>query len=230
MSDIQNEFVTDSEPDRQIIVVFIKSAVEETAKVYGPIFTRMVSTYALEFEAEKLGETLSEGIQGLEEVTDYIVSNLDKYPKGYCALVYGIGKAESKLQGSTGAGSKRSAYTAMKSILESSGLLNNVIGTTEDAFEANYKFEELSKMVKTAFPLRFIRGKNNEVTIVAENCLFKDACRAFVNEGISRMIGGGECVALICHAAVAEIITKKLYDYRLDEFDKPGCRGRVFEI
>ncbi|MFB0563261.1 MAG: hypothetical protein ACETWM_18830 [Candidatus Lokiarchaeia archaeon] len=230
MSDNKNEFVTESGPDNQTFVLFIKGAVEETAKFYGPIFTRMVSNYAVEFEAEKLKEEPPENIQGLEDITNYILENLDRYPQGYCSLVYGIGKAESKLQGSTGSGAKRSAYSAMKSIIESSGLLNSVIGTTKDAFEANYKFEELSKMVKTTIPLRFIKGENNEVTIVTDNCPFKDACIAFVNEGISRLIGGGECVALISHAAVTEIIIGNPFDYRLDKFDNPECSGRIFEI
>ena len=230
MSDSKNEIIVESEPDRQSYVLFIKGAVEETAKLYGPIFTRMVSNYALEFEAEKLREEPPENIQGLEDVINYILANLDRYPQGYCSLVYGIAKAESKLQGSTGAGSKRSAFHAMKSILESSGLVNGLIGSTKDAFEAIDKFEELSKTVKTAYPERFIREENGQVTMVVDDrCPFRDACMAFVNEGISRMVGGEECVSLITHVAVTEIITKKHFDYRLDEFDTPECRGRIFK-
>jgi hypothetical protein len=230
MSSNKDEIIVESDPDSQVSILFVKSAIEETEKIYGSIFTRMVSEYALKFEAEKPNENLTENIQGLEEVTNYIIANLDKYSKGYCSLMYGIGQAESKLQGSTGAGAKRSAYSAMKSIIESSGMLNNIIGTTEDIFEALDKFEEIGKAVKTAIPLRFIRGENNSVTMVSEKCPYKDACRAFVNEGISRMVGGSECINIICHTAVAEIVTKKQFDYQLDEFDKPECRGRIFEV
>nr|MDO8083092.1 hypothetical protein [Candidatus Freyarchaeota archaeon] len=230
MSNSENEIIVESEPDSQTFVLFAINAIEETAKLYGPIFTRMVSEYALKFEAEKLKEKPPENIQGLEQVTNYIITNLKRYPRGYCSLIYGVGKAEARLQGSTGAGAKRSAFHAMKSILENSGLLNSATGTTKDLFEALDKYEEISKAVKTAFPLHLIRGENNQVTMVVPNCPFKDSCKAVMNEGISRLVGGSECTVLITHNAVAEIVTKKQFDYRLDEFDKPQCRGRIFEV
>jgi hypothetical protein len=220
----------ESEPDSQTIVLVGKTAVEETAKLYGPIFTRMASEYALKFEAEKLKERPPENIRDLEAVTNYIIANLGRYPQGYNSLIYGIGKADSKLQGSTGIGARRAAYSAIKSILESSGLLNSIIGTTEDAFEAIYKAEELNKEIKTAVPARYIRGENNQVIVIVPNCYYKDACNAFVKEGISRIVGGSECIYLIVTNAEAEIITKKQFDYRIDEFGKSECRGRIFEV
>ena len=220
----------ESEPDSQTIVLVGKTAVEETAKLYGPIFTRMVSVYALQFEAEKLKERPPENIRDLEAVTNYILANLGRYPRGYNSLIYGIGKADSKLQGSTGIGARRAAYSAIKSILESSGLLNSIIGTTEDAFEAIYKAEELNKEIKTAVPARYIRGENNQVIVIVPNCCYKDACNAFVNEGISRLVGGSECIYLIVTNAEAEIITKKQLDYKIEEFGKSECRGRIFEV
>lgn len=230
MPDGENEFTLDGEFNDQNAVFFIKFAVEETEKLFGPIFTRMVSEHALEFEAEKLNEKPPENIRGLEDVSNYIITNLGKYPNGYNSLIYGIAKAESKLQGSTASGAKRAAYSAMKAILESSSLLNSVIGTTEDALEAIKKSSEIGKAAKTTIPMRFIREENNGVTMVVPDCPFKDACRALVKEGISRMVGGSECVNRIDNAASLEIITKKHFDYRLEKFDNPECRGRIFEI
>jgi hypothetical protein len=99
----------------------------------------MVSEYALQFEAEKLEEDPPENIEGLDQVTNYILANLNRYPRGYCALLYGTAKADSKFWGSTGAGARRAAYSAMKSMSVSSGLLNGMIGTTRDPLEAIYK-------------------------------------------------------------------------------------------
>jgi len=227
----KNEIIVESEPDRKSYVLFIKGAIEETAKIYGPIFKRMASKYALEFEAEKLKEEPPENIQGLEDVTNYILQNLDRYPQGYCALIYGIAKAESKLQGSTGAGARRAAFHAIKSILHSSGLLNGLIGSTEDAFEAIDKFENISKAIKTAYPERFLKEENNQIVMILdERCPFRDACKAFTRERISRMIGGEECVSLITHVAVSEIITKKKFDYKLEKYDELECRGRIFSV
>jgi hypothetical protein len=226
----KNEFIIECEPDSQILVLVAKTAVEETAKLYGPIFTRMVSEYALKFEADKLKESPPENVQGLEAVTNYIIANLGKYPRGYNSLIYGVCKADSKLQGSTGAGAKRAAYIAMKSIMESSGLLNTLIGTTEDAFEAIRKAEELNKEIKSTVSGRYIRGENNRIIMIVPNCLFKDACNAFVKERISRMVGGSECIFLITTNAEGEIVTKKHLDYRLEEFGEPNCKGIIFEF
>jgi hypothetical protein len=226
----KNELTQAEDFNNQNAVFILKIAVQETAKIYGPIFTRMVSENALQFEAEKLKEKTPQNLPGLDDVFNYIIANLDKYPRGYNSLIYGIAKAESKLQGSTASGAKRAAYSAVKAILQSSGLLNSVIGTTEDAFESIEKSSEIGKAAKTSPAMRFIREENNGVTIVVPDCPFKDACRSFVKEGISRLVGGSECINLIDNAASVEIITKKQFDYRLEEFDKPQCRGRIFEV
>ncbi|GEM_PF-904737 len=230
LSNIKNEFSVEGELDSRTIVFVAKTAVEETAKLYGQIFARMVSEYALQFEAKKLGEKPPENISGLGAVTDYILANLDRYPKGFNALIYGIGKAESKLQGSTGAGSRRAAYSAMKYIMESSGMLSSIVGTTKDIFEAIYKAEEINKEIKTAVSARYIREKNNQVIEVVPNCPFRDACSAIIDEGIGRLVGGSECICLITTNAEAEIITKKQLDYKIEEFGKSECRGRIFEV
>nr|MDO8082112.1 hypothetical protein [Candidatus Freyarchaeota archaeon] len=230
-SSSENEFTSSGEWDNKNAVFFAKMAIEETAKLYGSIFTRMASKYALEFEVEKLKEKPPENIQGLEEVINYITANLDRYPRGHCALVYGIGKADYKLQGSSAAGSKRAAYGASKSIIGNSGILNSVVGTTEDVFEACKKWIAAVQSTKVMIPTRFIRGENNQVNIVFHACcMHKDACMALLEEGISRMIGGLECIILILINAGVEIITKKHFDYTLEEFDKPDCRGRIFEV
>lgn len=78
----KNEFMVECETDSQNLLLAAKFAVEETAKLYGPIFTRIVSEYALKFEAEKLNEKPPENIQGLEAVTNYILANLKRYPRG----------------------------------------------------------------------------------------------------------------------------------------------------
>ncbi|WXG41804.1 MAG: hypothetical protein WED07_13740 [Candidatus Freyarchaeum deiterrae] len=228
VSDNKNEILVEGEPDVPAVVLFAKTAIDETSKIYGPIFARLVSVHALRFEAEKLKEE-PPNIQGLTDVSNYIVTNMNKYTRGYCAVIYGVGKAEATLQGSMGAGAKRSAWSAMRSMLENTGLLNNLVGTTGDILEAIDKFNVIGKQLKTVLTVRFIRDENNQVREVVPNCPFKDACKALVKEGVTRVRGGMECMSLIANTAVAGIITKKSLDYNLDEFDKPECRGRIFE-
>ncbi|WXG39805.1 MAG: hypothetical protein WED07_03100 [Candidatus Freyarchaeum deiterrae] len=225
----------DSEPDSQNILLTIKIAAEETAKLFGPIFIRMMTEFALKFEAEKLKEKQPENIQGLEEVINYIIANLDRYPLGYNAFCYGVIRADSELQGASGSGSRRAAYGGMKTVLESSGLLNSLIGATEDIFEADYKAQKtlepvVFKAVKTAFPPRHIRGENNQAIIIVPNCMYKDACDALLNEGILRRVGGVECIYLSITIFGPEIITKKHLDYKLDECGESECRGKIFEV
>jgi hypothetical protein len=220
----------ESEPDNQTLLLVAKTAAEETAKLYGTLFARMVAEYALKFEAEKLKEKPPENIRGLEQVTDYIIANFGRYPRGYNSLIYGIAKADIKFWGSTGAGSRKAAYSAIKSIFENSGILKGVIGATKDPFEAIYMTEKINKETKTASTAKYIRGENNQVTAIVPNCIYMDSCIAFLKEGISRVIGGSNCVFLIVTTVGAEIITEKHLDYRLDKLHESECRGRIFEF
>ena len=86
--------------------------VDRQAKVYGPVFYNLASRYVLEFESKKLGESVPENIESFEQVREYVVGNLDRYPHGYCALLYGLIKAEVSLQGGTGT-STRIATTSV---------------------------------------------------------------------------------------------------------------------
>jgi len=196
-------------------------------KLYGPIYTRLALKYALEFEAEKLKEKPPKNIQELEEVANYIIANLDRYPNGHCSLHYGLLKAEVKLQG--GAGTRKEAHDAMKNVLKTSGFLKGLIGTTENAYEAikMLPIREIKQVTRHHY-IR-VEGKN-EVIVVISDCPYKDMCWALVDEGVSRMVGGLHCTLLALGNAAAEIITGKHFDYVLEEFDEPDCRGRIFEI
>jgi hypothetical protein len=226
----ESQFTLEGEYDSEAAPRYQKLAIEGAAKIYGPIYTRMVSQYGLEFEAKMLKEKppLNEG---LDATINYILKNMNRYPRVQCALAYAIGKADAMLQGSVGAGAKRAAYNAMKIVLEKSGLLSG-IEKTDDAFKACKMFANTLKLIKSVVPARYAKSgeKNNEIIAVHHDCPYKDSCRARVNEGLTRMIGGKECTALLMANACIEIITKKQFDYVLDEFDTPDCKGRIFEI
>jgi hypothetical protein len=242
VSDSENEVTIEGELESTVNIFLAKGAIEENAKLYGPIYKRIASDYALDFEARMLKENLPENIQGLEAVTNYIIANLNRYPRGHCSLIYAISKSENKLQGHAGSsGSRRAAFSAMKNMLEAVGLLNSLIGTTEDIVEAAKAFKAKVgdtfaakgmqvKKAEQAQRIHYIRGEGkNQAIIIYSNCPYKDTCRALLNEGISRMVGGVPCINLILGNAITEIITKKRFDYALDEFDKPDCKGKIFE-
>lgn len=223
------EFTVDVETDKQALTFLVKYAADETSKIYGPIFNRMAAEHAVRFEAEKLGEKPPENITTLDEATDYIMRNLNKYPRGYNSLMYAIGKVEAKLQGATGAAAKRTAFSAMKSIIKNSGILNDLEGKISDPFEAIYKVQELEKHTKTTVPAKY-KKQGNQVIAEYPDCPFKEVCRKFNEEGVLRTVGGMECINLITLNAQAEIITQKRLDYKLEEFDKPHCKGKIYEL
>lgn len=243
VSNSENECIIEGELDSVISIYLGKGAIEENAKLYGPIYTRMTSEYALQFESRMLNENSPENISGLEAVTNYIIANQNRYPRGHCAIIYGIAKAESKLQGHAGSsGSRRAAYSAIKNMLEKAGLLKDLVGTTENVMEGAKAFAakaggafaakgmSISKEGQVQ-RIHYIKGEGkNQAIILYSNCSYKDTCRALMKEGISRMVGGLQCENLILGNACTEIITKKHFDYTLDEFDKPDCRGRIFEV
>jgi hypothetical protein len=243
MSKPENEWTIEGEFDSIFSVYLAKVAFEAVAKIYGPIYIQMVSKHALEFEVRMLKEKPHENVQGPDAVTKYILENLNRYSRGYCSLLYAIGKSESELQGSAGtSGSRIAAYNAVKNVLESTGLLSSYIGTTEDALEASKLFgvKVVDALAAKGLIIRKgdnvqrmhhirVEGKNEEIVILS-NCQFKDTCRAYVDEGISRLIGGLQCINLMLGTVVVGIITRKPFDYILEEFDTPDCRGRIVEV
>ncbi|MEM3586738.1 MAG: hypothetical protein QXO71_05375 [Candidatus Jordarchaeaceae archaeon] len=197
----------------------------EHEKLYGLVYTRMALKYILEFEAKKLREEPPQNIQGLEEVVNYIIANLDRYPNGHCALHYGTLKAEFSLQG--GIGVRKLTREIMKNLLETSGFLKSLVGTTESAYEA-VKMLPLREM-KLIKRLHCVRAEGkNEVIGTISDCPFKDSCRALVEKGMSRRIGGLHCTMLTFGTVAVEIITGK--NFAPDKIEEPHCIGRVFEI
>ncbi|WXG42118.1 MAG: hypothetical protein WED07_15365 [Candidatus Freyarchaeum deiterrae] len=223
---LEKECIIEGQFDSPTAIGFIKAAITEIAKIYGPIFNRTVAGYALDFESRMLKENPPENIQGLEAVITYIVANLNRYPMGHCALTYGLLKSENRFEGGTG--TRRAAYGAIKAILESTGMLKSLVGTTKNAYEALKALPV--KQIKQVTRYHYIRNEEkNEVIPIYSNCPYKDSCLALVDEGISRIIGGFHCTLLNCALATVEIVTKEHFDYALEEFDKPDCRGRIFE-
>ncbi|MEM2146752.1 MAG: hypothetical protein QW279_15420 [Candidatus Jordarchaeaceae archaeon] len=199
----------------------------ERVKFYGPVYIKLALKYILEFEAEKLKEEPPQNLQELEDVANYIIANLDRYPNGHCSLHYGTLKADVHLQG--GIGLRKITREVMKNILEASGFLKNLIGATENAYDA-LKILPIREMKQvTRYQYVKVKGKNEVIGAVVD-CPYKDSCRALAEEGISRTIGGLHCTLLIFGSVALEIITRKNFDFTLDEFDEPYCKGRIYEI
>ncbi len=211
--------------DANLAVLFLKQSFEDVGKVFGPSYIKLLVDYAKQFEAEKLGESPPAEIQTIDDVVNYILKNLDRYPRGYCALVFGNAKADSKIEGATGAAWKRSGLNALKQLMQASGLL----GETLELKEALEKSQEFAKSINMAAQLQFINESEDTVSVVVEKCPFTDSCEAFDREGISRVAGRRECANLICYTAAAQLVTGKQCDYSLVR-NEGKCLGKIFLV
>jgi len=217
-------------PDSSLTFLTAKETVEEVSQVFGPVFKNMVARYALEFEVEKLGCEKPEGVETFEEVSDFIAKNLDKYPDGFCALIYGMLKAERLLQGGTGAGARSAAIDAIRNVIKKSGLLDEIVGSTKDPYEAMLKAGEIYEKLNVESPIKVRKLADGSVEVVALDCPYADACKRAVREGIRRMIGNVECIELILDWATIEIVTEEKFDYSLEHYDPPRCSGKLFRV
>ncbi|MBS7287927.1 MAG: hypothetical protein KIH01_04085 [Candidatus Freyarchaeota archaeon] len=210
----------------------VKFVADKIVETFGPVYRRFIVTYALKFESEALDESTPDGIEDLEQLNNYLLSKIEKHPKSYCALIYGMSKADQLLQG--GSGTARTASSiAIKRLLEDSGVLNQLINSTDDPYEALTKTEELFVSINTGLPgeVKFQKLVDGNVRVIVSDCPFLDACEKMRFEGLWRPDGTPECYLLTRSMVVAEIITHKRYDYRVEDLNPPeSCKGYLFPI
>jgi len=216
--------------DPDVLAAFIGGAVKVIDSLFGPAFTRMISRYALEFESQKTGEEPPENILSVDEVINYLKERRERYPKFYNSLIYGIAKTEKMFEGSTASGAKNLASNAIKKMIEEVGLLNEVKGKIPNIYEALMRFIEITKSLKAASPQRIVKESEKVILLEMEGCPWKDACEAMEREGITRLTGDPECVVLIANSAGVSLVSGKPVDYKLEIFNEPNCKGRIFEI
>ncbi|MHA1710795.1 MAG: hypothetical protein ACTSUS_01815, partial [Candidatus Freyarchaeota archaeon] len=144
--------------------------------------------------------------------------------------IYGMLKAERFLQGGTGAGARSAAIDAIRNVIKKSGLLDEIVGSTKDPYEAMLKAGEIYEKLNVESPIKVRKLADGSVEVVALDCPYADACKRAVREGIRRMIGNVECIELILDWATIEIVTEEKFDYSLEHYDPPRCSGKLFRV
>jgi hypothetical protein len=200
--------------------------VKITEQFYGPFFSKIVARAAAEFEAKKIGDQTLPRIETMEDASEYIMQNIVKYPDGFCAVVYGLAKAENNLQGGIGSGGRT---TAKKSALNS--LMGSYARNSTNSTEV-YRMQ--TSMAKEARLLvgnvKEISGDENSVTVLFEGCHFADACNAIAQEKIGKIAGGFECTNARSGTASLEYSTKLAHDFEVTRFSPPNCIFRMFKV
>jgi len=215
--------------DASSILALEVMAAKEQAKVYGPVFSRLVGISSVVFVAEKLKET-APAVNNLDQAVSFITKSLGKYPKAFTAVAYGVYKTVSTLEGNSGAGT-RCYRTLMKKVMESMGIgkmLGKATGTL-DAVKKNTKFNEDMNTVEKGITV--IRGDNKGASLTITGCDYTDVCTRTKKEGIVRAASCGlECIYGLSDSATAEILTGVNHDYEVLKFEPPICEYRVFGL
>jgi hypothetical protein len=209
--------------DAKLSMMFFAEGVEEQAKTYGPVFSRLVAQASTAFVAEKIKEEPPK-VDNIKEAVNYIAGKLDKYPRAYCALAYGVGKAISTLEGTVGSGAKVFSASLLKPMMVKNGL-DKILGHSSETLEAAQKWAKFTESIKFAdkgvVSLSQMDGTGAVVKVTG--CDYADACTKIIQSGISRVIGGTVCAWAVAYAAASEMGTSDQHDYRMTKVEPPNC-------
>ncbi|MEM3526367.1 MAG: hypothetical protein QXV37_03045 [Candidatus Jordarchaeaceae archaeon] len=233
--------------DANIFTKIIVHGMQEESKIYGPVFTTRLIKYALEFLAQKIGENPPEDIKTLDQLSEYVLSKLDKYPYPYCAISYGQVKAENELQGQTGAGTRYEISHVVKNIKEKAesqkenldastlSLRQQAIKKIGDETYIDIDFI-LSEIRKSGVSLKIIspemgykKNEDGSVNILWPKCYFFDACQRTLAEGLLKRPDGRQ------RCAIGEYFSQRFktftgyeWDYECIEACKPHCITKLY--
>ncbi|WXG44942.1 MAG: hypothetical protein WED04_13085 [Promethearchaeati archaeon SRVP18_Atabeyarchaeia-1] len=215
--------------DSKSILQFLKSAVKEQESFYGPVFSKMVAKYAVEYEARKVGDNTPPSVENIDQCVSYILDKNQKYADGISAIPYGIARTEKMLQGGIGPGARNAAKDAMKRLAEKIGTAS-LYGKVTSTIEAWKKHLDFAAMTHTKVEVLTVTGDENSALAKVEECHFSDACRAMMQENILTVTGKIECVIGKTDSSILEVITRATHDYELLAFNPPQCSFRMFKV
>jgi hypothetical protein len=195
--------------------------VKEQEKIYGPVFTSRLVEHALRFAAQRIGEKPPENIKTVEQVAQYLLSKIDKYPTPQCAIMYAQYKTEKELQGQAGTGRRLGEIGwQRKSIETRSGEKKNI-----DLDGLISQFWQVATMMKMSpIDLGYKKTEDGSLVILVPNCFYKDGCHQAFKEGLLGRPDGG----MICNLGVTVCVYLKAatgfeWDSNCLEYDKPPC-------
>lgn len=167
----------------------------------------------------------------LDDLETMLVGIVEEYPAEQ-ALIYGIGKAESTNIGSAGVISRRIAKGAPKALVDKLGLTDHLKGSKS-------LYEAISEYKALLIQIGYVKDKDiilidldsGDVDVKLEgNCPYVNVCEALSSEGVYDIFGNVACARTLIFAGIAEAILKKSYDTKVQDYNPPNCRVKIFEI
>ena len=182
----------------------------------------------MRYVAKKCGETPKEAIKTLDQLKEYLVSISDKHPDDFNAAIYGTLKAESDLQGKSGAAIQVGMIGSFRNLVEKPSFkernvdIDQLLATSQNT---------LIQLGVAHYEMGYRKNEDESADIIFPSCHIKPACRLAYDEGsLGRIIGGTQCVSCTGMCQFLKLLTGYDWDYELLEFDKPQCIARIFMV
>nr|MDO8079156.1 hypothetical protein [Candidatus Freyarchaeota archaeon] len=223
MSKIEVEY---KQVDIKSLLDFCIVFIQNEEKMYGPVYTRLVKKYAVEFVAKRLGEEPPEGSDEWDwpQVKEYLEKNLVRYPYIFNAIVYAGAKTEITLQGKTGTSRIAAAKVAKQLNVGQHSEALNLAQAWKQTVDAFVTFKVMPP--DTSYSIE----DENTIKIIVDNCPFKDSCDAFIAENITRFGGGYICgIGQSLSYNIRDQIIADC-DFAVQEFSNPKCTVRIVKI
>jgi hypothetical protein len=203
---------------------------ERLSEIYGGVFSKLICEYVSDFIGRKVGEQ-GPKLETLSEAADYVRANIEKYPMGHCAFWYGIGKAESRLQGSAGPATRLYLREILQRMTQLDGI-GEIIGKIQDTTTALDQFKKVAITMEMLDENSYqCKGDENSAELRITNCPNGDGCKQMLAEGI--MSSGTRkplCTISLGSTVTAELVTNSPHDYEILKLDPPNCLSKVFKI
>ncbi|MFB0561091.1 MAG: hypothetical protein ACETWM_07740 [Candidatus Lokiarchaeia archaeon] len=148
------------------------------------------------------------------------------------ALVYAIGKAESTSIGGTGVISRRVAKGAPKALVEQFGLTEQ-LSDSKNLFDVLSKYKALLVAIEQVKEEDIILSDRDDAEVDAKlggYCPYMNACQSLNREGVFDIFGNVACVRTLVFAGIAEAILKKSFDTKVENYNPPHCKVKIFEL
>lgn len=168
-------------PDPRAFTTLISWGVREVDKIYGPVATKKIIKYALEFLEQRISERPSGSIETLDQLVEYLVSKVDKYPRPYCAISYGHSMMEHEFQGQSGA--------AVSLVMI--GISREVLKNEKERTDRTVDFDKLLAEYREGYigtnvaihEMGYRKNSDGSAEVLWLNCQLIDRCRQAYDEG-----------------------------------------------
>jgi hypothetical protein len=214
----------------EVLITFGVMTAEHLSEIYGEVFSKLVRDAVADFVSEEVGEEAPK-IENLQEAADYVRSKLEQYPSGHCAFWYGIGKAESVLQGAAGPASRIYLRDIVKRMAELDGV-GILVGNSDDTTGALEAFKKVATSMELLDENSYeCTGDSNSSELRIRNCPNGDGCKRMISEGI--MKAGGRkplCTISLGSAVTAELVTNLAHEYEITELKPPNCVAKIYKL